>query len=163
MNLALDCGKRDALHVRLSLEDAECVRGLDALDLPRVSREEDSRMCPLRQPKQAFHLPAGDHAGPVPDRDSARERRLCRLILQQSRNSHCILEADLPQLLNSAPSWSHGDDLVAGVSQSFVDLLECCRLTSSGGAAQVDGKISRIEDRFDCLLLLFAQIPGRFE
>src|SRR5580704_12485974 len=57
MDLTLHCVQRDAFHVRLPLQNAKSVRGLDTLDLARVAREENTRVRAFRQREQAFHLP----------------------------------------------------------------------------------------------------------
>src|SRR5436190_51369 len=56
---------------------------LDALDLLRVTTEDDASRLLLRQPEQFPHLPAGNHSCLIQDQDLPAERCMAAFVLEQ--------------------------------------------------------------------------------
>jgi hypothetical protein len=117
--------------------------------LSRVTGKDDSGSLILGEMQQALHLPARDHACFINNQYPAAQRPLWFLTLQQSRDSHCISEADLFQFVHGTPGGSHRKNFVSDLSEATVNFTQCCRLASTGGASNIDRQIARVEYCFD--------------
>src|ERR1022692_684283 len=149
VRLPLYFSKGNTLQARLPFQDTQSIRGLDAGNLSRVTGKDDSGSLILGEVQQALHLPARDHACFINNQYPAAQRPLWFLTLQQSRDSHCISEADLFQFVHCASGGSYRKNLVSGVSEATVNFTQRGRLASTGSASNIDREIARIEHCFD--------------
>ena len=78
-------------------------------------------------------------------------------VLKQSFNRDRIFETHFPQFVDGASGRSDGDQGLSGLEQSAADLPESGGLAGSGGAADVDRAIVRIQDKVHNLSLFGIQ------
>src|SRR5580658_10724797 len=136
--LPLYFSEGNTLQLRFSFQDTQSIRGFYARDLPGVTRKDDSGSLILGEVQQALHLPARNHACFINNQDPPAQRALWFLSLQQSRDSHCISEADLFQFVHCASGGSYRKNLVSGVSEATVNFTQRGRLASTGSASNID-------------------------
>src|SRR5271170_7823957 len=149
VRLPLYFSKGNTLQARLPFQDTQSIRGLDAGNLSRVTGKDDSGSLILGEVQQALHLPARDHARFINDQYPAAQRPLWFLTLQQSRDSHCISEANFFQFVHRTSGGSHRENLVSGLSEAPANFAQRGSLASTGSAANIDRQITRIEHCFD--------------
>src|SRR5208283_4336311 len=163
VRLALYFSKGNTPQARLPFQDTQSIRGLDARNLSRVTGKDDSGTLILGEVQQALHLPARNHACFINNQDPPAQRPLWFLTLQQSRDSHCISEADLFQFVHCASGGSYSKNLVSGVSETAVNFTQRGSLASTCSASNIDRQIARVEYCFDGTLLFGTKVVRKLK
>ena len=76
VRLPLYFGEGNTLQARLLFQDTQSIRGLDAGNLPGVTRKDDSGSMILGEVQQTLHLPARNHACFIDNQDPPAQRAL---------------------------------------------------------------------------------------
>src|SRR5580692_1559299 len=161
--LPLYFSKGNTFQARLPFQDTQSIRGLYAGNLSGVTGKDNSGSLILGEVQQALHLPARNHSCFINDQDPPAQRALWFLTLQQSRDTHCISEADLFQFVHCASGGSYRKNLVSGVSEATVNFAQRGRLASTGSASNIDREIARIEHCFDGALLFGTEMARKLK
>src|SRR5882672_8367583 len=91
--LPLYFSEGNTLQVRLSFQDTQSIRGLDAGNLSRVTGKDDSGSLILGEVQQALHLPSRDHACLIDNQYLPAQHALWLLMLKKPRERHGISKA----------------------------------------------------------------------
>jgi hypothetical protein len=124
LGLTLNLCQRYRLQAGFSLKNTQGGTRFNALDLLRVTAENDSGVLFLSQFNDGGHLPCGDHSCLVYDDHGISHVGLRLCILQQPRNRHGFGKPDFLKFLYRAHRWSGAENLSFCLRQAALDFLK---------------------------------------